>query len=353
MSVLSIVDFITAKISRAGEGILYMLLSPSSHFSAASLVCALLIGGLFVIVRRKNQRAIPLKVLARALFPKRIWTSPSGKSDIKFFLFNTLVASALFGGAILSFNAVRMFAFEQLTALFSFGGLALPSTANTLIMTIVLFVAYEFGYWLNHMLSHHIPFFWHFHKVHHSAESLSPLTNFRVHPVDSVFFLNTVAICTGFADAATRFVLGQQAAALEVSGANALLILFVFLLLHLQHSQLWIAFTGPLGQAILSPAHHQIHHSADPAHFNRNYGNCLAIWDRMYGTLLVPTRDRQHLTFGLGETGSTSHTMTAGLIRPFADVLRSIGAAFPDRTAQSIISSKPIRGISAGGIANP
>ena len=47
----------------------------------------------------------------------------------------------------------------------------------------ILFLAYELGYWLNHYLSHRIAFLWEFHKVHHSATVLTPLTNFRVHPI--------------------------------------------------------------------------------------------------------------------------------------------------------------------------
>ena len=38
---------------------------------------------------------------------------------------------------------------------------------------------------------------WDFHKVHHTAEVLSPLTNFRMHPVDSVVFGNILAIFLG------------------------------------------------------------------------------------------------------------------------------------------------------------
>ena len=60
-------------------------------------------------------------------------------------------------------------------------------------MTIVVFLAFELGYWFHHYLSHRIPFMWEFHKVHHTAEVLTPVTIFRVHPLDTVVYYNILA----------------------------------------------------------------------------------------------------------------------------------------------------------------
>ena len=53
-----------------------------------------------------------------------------------------------------------------------------------------------------------------------------------------------------------------------------------------------------------SPAHHQLHHSDHPDHFNKNLGYSLAVWDWLFGTLVIPHPDRrvQNVHFGLGET---------------------------------------------------
>ena len=45
-------------------------------------------------------------------------------------------------------------------------------------------MAYDFGRFVAHCLLHEMPILWEFHKVHHSAEVLTPMTAFRVHPVD-------------------------------------------------------------------------------------------------------------------------------------------------------------------------
>ena len=152
-------------------------------------------------------------------------------------------------------------------------------------MTVCLFLAYELAYWLDHYLSHRIPLLWEFHKVHHTAEVLSPLTNFRVHPVDSLVFYNILGIFLGTTGGALSYL--QLGSPFAIGGANVILVAFVFVTVHLQHSHVWIAATGPLGRVILSPAHHQIHHSDNPIHFDKNFGSCLSLWDWLFGTLHV------------------------------------------------------------------
>src|ERR1039458_8498353 len=45
-------------------------------------------------------------------------------------------------------------------------------------------------------LFHAIPALWEFHKVHHSAEVLTPLTEMRTHPVEIIAFMNIIGLFT-------------------------------------------------------------------------------------------------------------------------------------------------------------
>jgi len=65
-----------------------------------------------------------------------------------------------------------------------------------------------------------------------------------------------------------------------------------------------------------SPAHHQIHHSTDPKHFNKNLGLGLSIWDWAFRTLYIPTR-REALEFGLGEESREHDGVLKVLWLPF------------------------------------
>jgi len=306
-------------ISRLDQTLADLFLKPGSSISLASLVCAFAVAAGFVVVKRlkADKRVGPFLVL-RALIPRKFVASPSGRADIGFFLFNTFAAGVLFGGAILSTHAVSLFAHDGLAHLFgAIRPIPAPGWAVSAAMTLVLFLAYELGYWVDHYLKHRIPVLWEFHRVHHTAEHLSPLTNFRVHPVDSILFLNSLALFIGAAHGLMTWLLGAPAQALLLSGTNVLTLAFLFLLVHLQHSQIWIPTRGLLGRLIQSPAHHQLHHSMDPAHFNRNFGGNLSVFDWLFGTLLIPEAAPQRLTFGVDAAGERPHSMEGVVLTPF------------------------------------
>ena len=121
-----------------------------------------------------------------------------------------------------------------------------------------------------------------------------------------------------------KHLIGPHTEQFGVGGYNAILLALLYLVSHLHHSELWIAFTGRLGRIVLSPAHHQIHHSADPAHFNRNFGNTLAVFDWIAGSLYVPPATREKLSFGAGPSPYDPHSATGLLIMPFADAARAV-----------------------------
>src|SRR6185503_15877369 len=168
-----------------------------------------------------------------------------------------------------------------------------------------------------HYLSHRVPFIWEFHRVHHTAEVLSPITNFRVHPVDTILFQNFMAIVIGVTGGVVSYLLNTPLSFFNVNGINVILLAFVFVTVHLQHSHFWIAATGPLGRVFMSPAHHQFHHSDNPIHFDKNFGSCLAVWDWMFGTLRVPSAKRERLVFGVGASAGLSHTVAESFAAPF------------------------------------
>jgi sterol desaturase/sphingolipid hydroxylase (fatty acid hydroxylase superfamily) len=307
---------------KAGANLAALFLSPASHFSLWSLLCAFGLALGFIVARRR--KPVAFRVALRALLPRRLLAGRSARTDWGFLLLNGALGPLLFGWAIVSHFWIADGLRTALDATLGIqSGIHWPQLAIGALMSVALFVAYEFGYWFDHWLCHKVPVLWHFHTVHHSAETLSPVTNFRVHPVDTLLFYNIVAVTTGLTSGAFQWAVGGSAAPLTLGSVNVLMVAFVFLLLHLQHSQLWIAFPGSLGRWILSPAHHQLHHSSNPAHFNSNYGNALAIWDRLFGTLRLPGTKRQRLTFGTPELAYDPHRLHGALVMPFIDAFRS------------------------------
>ncbi|AYJ85683.1 sterol desaturase family protein [Sphingomonas paeninsulae] len=323
MNIADIIDMATLFASNLVHRALGTLLAPASHFSLLSLLSALLIAAAFLIARRPAHRPVPLRVLMRALIPRRWFFTPSARADFGMMALNLFVTSALVGWAICSAATVEHLLSTQLDSLFGTARLiTAPAIVGSIFMTVAIYLAYEFAYFSNHYLSHHVPLFWQFHRTHHTAETLSPITNFRVHPVDTVLYLNTVGLFLGATSAIVRHVFGIAATQFEIVGTNVLLLSILYLLTHLQHSHMWIAFTGRLGRVILSPAHHQIHHSSDPKHYNRNFGNTLALFDWIVGTLAIPSKKRELLIFGAGPLPYDPHTVTGTLIMPFVDAAK-------------------------------
>ncbi|MGB8396737.1 MAG: sterol desaturase family protein, partial [Pseudolabrys sp.] len=142
---------------------------------------------------------------------------------------------------------------------------------------------------------------------------LTPLTNFRVHPVYTWVFTNILAFSAAFANGFGNYMFGETAYQYAMSDTNIILVLFIHACVHLQHSHMWIAFRGVLGRIFVSPAHHQVHHSANPKHFNKNFGSCHALWDWMFGTLYVPEKKREPLTFGFSGQPD-AHTLKGELV---------------------------------------
>ena len=330
-SLQDIASGLTAFGAGLGLRVVGLLLGPGSAASLASLLSALVIGGLFLLLTRgPGKRPVPLRVLIRALIPRRLWRSASGRTDLGFLLFNTLLFGAIFGWALVSQAVVSGWVLTGLQALFGAGPAPVLGPVFALVAgTLVLFLAAELGFWVDHWLSHRIPFFWEFHKVHHSAASLSPLTNFRVHPIEGLKFAWILALFMGTAGGVLTWLLGRPAGAFTVFDRNVIALAGLYLIQHLQHSHLWIRFTGPVGRWIYSPAHHQIHHSDAPEHFDRNFGSLLTVWDRLFGFHYDPPARRPALRFGLGPEESTHASLWDAFALPVVKAFATLRPARP------------------------
>ncbi len=321
----------------AAGKLIHLLLSPTSSFSLVSLFCAAAISAA-VLARRRGRRGRRMRaaVILRALFPKGRLASRSSRADLGFFLFNLFLFGLLFSWLIVSSGAIAQMVAGAIRQIFGpTAPMPLPGPVRSALATVALFLAYELGFWTDHYLSHRVAFLWAFHKAHHTAETLSPLTNFRVHPIDGIKFANILALFLGVTAGVLQVALGKEAGGFVLGDRNVILLACTLVVLHLQHSHIWIAATGAWGRILLSPAHHQIHHSSDPAHFNKNLGAYLSIWDWLFGTLCVPTKAPQRLTFGVSPADPAHHSVTGCLLTPLAE------AVGPLQPAQKRLSRRP------------
>jgi sterol desaturase/sphingolipid hydroxylase (fatty acid hydroxylase superfamily) len=196
--------------------------------------------------------------------------------------------------------------------------------ARGVAASILALLIFDLGYYVAHRLMHRVPLLWHFHEIHHSAEVLTPVTGYRVHPMERLIMGAVVSVLTAFAAIFYKISFEREAQFLDIYGANVVLILLYTLGFQLRHSHVWFSY-GPVGNRVLiSPAQHQIHHSTDPKHWNKNFGYNLAVWDLLFGTLYVPRR-RETLEFGLPGTNPGDFATVSRLyFLPFAKAWRDM-----------------------------
>jgi sterol desaturase/sphingolipid hydroxylase (fatty acid hydroxylase superfamily) len=301
------------------------------HFAFASpsslqtYLGALALLALLFAARRRAVGA-SLRGFWRAVFPARIFGHASTQIDIVHYIFNAVLLSAAYGSVSVTSEYWYHVTSGALHGLgLPDGIIGAPAPVVLIVTAMVELAMLDLGYWFGHYLMHRIPALWEFHKVHHSAEVLTPLTEWRQHPVEIMLIPTTISMAVGAGYGILWLVFGPAQPA-SLFGTNIFLLAFTMTTLHLRHSHVWLPFTGLLGRILQSPAHHQIHHSANPKHFDKNLGFGLSIWDWAFGTLWIPTQ-REQLEFGLGPESAVFATMEGTLLRPFAKAAKHLWGA--------------------------
>ncbi|MGE0117834.1 MAG: sterol desaturase family protein [Dongiaceae bacterium] len=276
---------------------------------------ALLIAVAVYLYDRRRSRP-PGRRLVAYLFPKEIYRHRSTRIDCWFFYVNAVV-SGLVLAPLVGAPAVAGVVAQALGGRNPALDAGLPASIGLMVATLLTM---DFALYVGHWLQHRIPVLWEFHKTHHSAETLTPLAAFRVHPVDDLLNLTLTASFVGAVQGAFHVWVGTNIAAIEVLGVNAILFAWYVFGFNLRHSHIWLAYPAWLSHILISPAQHQIHHSREPRHFDRNMGFIFAVWDAAAGTLYVP-RAREEIAYGLTDGEHLHYRSVAALyLRPFVNL---------------------------------
>jgi sterol desaturase/sphingolipid hydroxylase (fatty acid hydroxylase superfamily) len=260
------------------------------------------------------------------LIPKEIYTHDSHWLDLKLFAVGRLAAfSGLFGR--ISLLTVTAYGTSQIFS----GGLLSSASPSPIVLALMLWVTSDCAtYWI-HRIHHNQRLLWSLHAVHHSAQVMSPFTAYRQHPLGFFIIVPVHSVLVGIAQGLLIGPLASDIAIAEIAGVNAFIILANAAMANFHHSHIWISFGPVLERLFISPAQHQIHHSDRPEHFNKNYGQTLALWDWLFGTLFV-IRCKEDLTFGLGEAETQKmgdHRLVATLLHPFRSYFHRSGRSGP------------------------
>lgn len=261
----------------------------------------------------------------RFLFPKSIWFSKSAKQDYVLWVLNRIVKALLFAPLILTMVPIAIGLSDILDE--TFGKHAPLSTNPTVVIatfTLLLFLFDDFTRFILHYVLHKVPFLWEFHKVHHSAKVLTPFTIYRSHPVETYLYACRMAIAQGAAVGVGYYLFGPRLSMFDIAGANVFVFVFNLFGSNLRHSHVWLSWGNKVEKWFISPAQHQIHHSDNPVHFDKNLGSALSIWDRVFGTFVLASavkyKDGERLTFGISQTDPGHSSVLAAYVSPFINI---------------------------------
>lgn len=262
----------------------------------------------WICVRRGGRTS-----LAAFLFPRWLWLHPSALLDLRFLFARAALAALLMPPTLFSAQEIAVSVALGLVRTLGPGPFAGAFSVRVLFMTALVFVLGDLARFLAHLALHRFRPLWELHKVHHSAEVLTPFTLHRTHPLEAAWMRGASAVALGVATGVSVWMFRGQVRAWELFGIDALSLLWTLLGSNLRHSQVWLSFGPGLERVFLSPAQHQIHHSVDPADHDKNLGEALAIWDWMVGTLALAGA-RRRLTFGLAPTEQNHQPTVASML---------------------------------------
>lgn len=231
--------------------------------------------------------------------PQKIFTHPSAILDYKYVVLNRLVVLFAVAPLLLSSVVTGGWVSGLLTALFGSGPGWTAGPAGYLTFAVIGVVLLDAGQYLSHYLQHKIPFFWEFHKIHHAAEVLTPVTAFRVHPVENILDAVVQAPMQGLAIGLYGYLYGGPGSVVSLVWLATIFPLN-YLVGSLRHTHIWVSFGPVLEHIFSSPAQHQIHHSRAPQHIDTNFSRYFSFFDWFAGTLYIP-RGPEELQFGLTE----------------------------------------------------
>jgi sterol desaturase/sphingolipid hydroxylase (fatty acid hydroxylase superfamily) len=184
----------------------------------------------------------------------------------------------------------------------------LPWLGAPLMLAIPLsIVLLDLAIYWQHRIFHRVPLLWRMHRVHHADTAFEVSTAIRFHPLEILLSM------------------WIKVAVVLLLGAPAVAVLLFEILLNaaalFSHADLRLPerLDRALRLVLVTPDMHRVHHSVAPGETNSNYGFCLSIWDRLFGSYRErPRAEQQQMPIGLEAFRSEADArLTALLLQPF------------------------------------
>jgi len=133
---------------------------------------------------------------------------------------------------------------------------------------LVGFILHDLAWYTQHRIKHRVGVFWSMHQVHHSSN----------------IFTIPVSQRSSFAN---RLLRSPIFAMMALAGISPLQFMVIIIFTNfwgiLTHSNT-IGKLGWLEGVLVTPSSHRVHHGSQAHYIDKNYGEILCLWDRLFGT---------------------------------------------------------------------
>ena len=181
---------------------------------------------------------------------------------------DTLCTIGLLAGNIIVAFSIKGLILAFHFYLYQFKAFDLASILPLWGMWVLTFIMIDFVFYIYHRMSHRVRFLWAIHLSHHSSEEMNFAVSFRqawFGPISKIPFFMVLPL------------LGFDPTIIAVAGVMSTLWGIV------GHTQI-VGKLGFVEWVFNTPSHHRVHHGSNKQYIDKNYGNLLIIWDRMFGT---------------------------------------------------------------------
>ncbi len=277
--------------------------------------------------------------LLQFLLPRDIYTHESARVDVWLWIFERLLhpfwAVALLAtvgpATEQSVISALQWAFGDTPALqVNYGWM--------LLYSLVMLLCYDFVFYVTHYTMHRVPALWALHKIHHSAEVLTPMTRSREHFVVGPIWATGGAISYGLVGGVFAYLFEGNITAATLLNIGFFSLLFGFNG-SFRHYHVQFHYPAWLSKWLHSPVMHHIHHSYLEKHWDTNFAAVTSIWDRMFNTLYIPEKD-EYTPWGIGpETQGEYRSFWQNTAGPFRDWYNMINSKSSPQAGA--VSSQP------------
>jgi len=253
------------------------------------------------------------------LFPRDVYTHASARVDLGLWLLGRLVRPLWIVGLLATVGPItEQWVMGGLEAVFGATPAMQSNLAWMLLYSLVALLLYDFVFFLTHLSMHKFPALWALHKVHHSAEVLTPLTRHREHFLAAPIWAAGSAFSYAVAAGLFAYLFAGDIVEATLMNIGFFTLLFGFTGTF-RHYHVQFRYPRWLEKWLQSPAMHHIHHSYLPQHRDTNLAAITSIYDRLFGTLYLPATD-EYTPWGLEEQEQAqARTVWQNMLAPFVE----------------------------------